>query len=181
MESMISPNAMEVLGGAAPGIVIYNQLETCTRGLHRLYRNFKFARKEVGQLMEEVSACQSLSEIFYDISRPLDTTVMKLVREKKLDNILKSQTSSAREQTDHIKAQLKPLMMGGKSGRFDQFLAKVCWHFTKHEGQALLATLGSVKHTLILLTCLLALDNSLARLSEPLTASQNYDSLVSQM
>lgn len=116
---------MEALGAAGSAFAIYNQLEACIRGLRRLYKNFKFAEQEIGQLIDEVSACQSLSEIFNDVSRPLRGRVIKLAVEKKLDKTLESQASSAREQIGHITTKLKPLMKGSIPNRFDKFMAKI--------------------------------------------------------
>jgi hypothetical protein len=172
---------MEALGGAASVIAVYNQLEACISSLRRLYRNFKFAKQEVRQLIDEASACQSLSEIFDDICRPIKSKVVELARQKRLDEALQSQVTSAHEQIDHMTTKLKPLMENGRPGQLDQIIAKVRWHFTKHEGQTLLVTLGTVKHSLTLLACLLALDNSLSKLSQSSATAQNYDMLLNQM
>lgn len=172
---------MEAVGGAASVIAVYNQLEACIFGLRRLYRNFKFAKDEVRQLIDEASTCQGLSEIFDDVCRPVESKVIKLARQKRLDEALNSQVTSAREQIEHMTAKLKPLLKGGKPGQLDQIIAKIRWHFTKHEGQALLITLSAVKHTLTLLACLLTLDNALTRLSQSSSSSQNYKLLLKQM
>ncbi|KAJ5494359.1 hypothetical protein N7463_010446 [Penicillium fimorum] len=115
---------MEVFGGTASAIAIYNQLDKCIRGLLRLYKTFQFAEQEIGQLIDEVSACLSLSEMFNDVTRPLTGRVINLAIEKKLDKTLESQATSAREQIRHIIKKLKPLMKGGISNSFDKFLAK---------------------------------------------------------
>lgn len=172
---------MEALGGAGSVIAIFNQLEGCIRGLRRLYKNFKFAKQEVQQLMDEVQACQILSEIFNEVSRPLSGRVIKLACKKNLDKVLQSQATSAREQIGRITTKLKPLMKGGSPSRLDEILAKVRWHYTKKEGQALLVTLGTVKHTLTFLAGLLTLENSLTRLSQQSTARRGDDLLLSQM
>lgn len=151
---------MEALGGAASVIAVFNQLDGCICGLRRLYKNFKFAKQEVQQLINEVYVRQSLSQIFNDASRPLSGRVIKSAREKKLDKVLRSQATSARKQIDRITTKLRPLMKGGSPSRFDQILAKIWWHYTKHEGLALLDTLGTVKHSLPLLACLLTLENT---------------------
>lgn len=100
-------------------------------------------------MMEEVQVCQGLSQIFNEISRPLGSRVITLAREKKLDELLQSQATSAQEQTDRMTTKLKPLMNRGRGSpsRFEELWAKVWWHYTKHEGQALLVTLGTVKHS----------------------------------
>lgn len=174
---------MAAVGEAASVIAIYVQLEACIKGLRRLYKSFKFAKQEVRQMMEEVQVCQGLSQIFNEISRPLGSRVITLAREKKLDELLQSQATSAQEQTDRMTTKLKPLMNRGRGSpsRFEELWAQVWWHYTKHEGQALLVTLGTVKHSLTLLSSLLLLDNSLTMISQLSTASQGYALLWSQM
>lgn len=167
---------------AVSAIAIYDQLEKCISLLYRLYRHFKAAKQEVRQLIEEASTCQGLSEIFHDITQPLDTKVIKQARQKGLEEVLRSQAVSAREKIDHISFKLKPLMKGGKNqSQLDQIIAKICWYFERQEGQAILVTLGSMKATLSLLTSLLNLDISLNRLSQPSTTSQTQESIVKQM
>ncbi|KAJ6098569.1 hypothetical protein N7467_000104 [Penicillium canescens] len=172
---------MEAFGGAASAIAIYTQLEACIRGLRRLYKTFKFAEQEIGLLIAEVSACQSLSEIFNDVSRPLTGRVINLAIEKKLDKTLESQAASARKQIGHITTKLKPLMKGSISNRFDKLMAKIWWHYTREETQALLATLGCVKLSLSVFTSLLALDCSLMESKQSSTTSQHHEALLIQM
>ncbi|KAJ5184562.1 hypothetical protein N7491_007568 [Penicillium cf. griseofulvum] len=172
---------MEVFSGVASGVAIYNQLESCIRGLRRLYKNFKFAEQEIGQLIDEASICQSLSEIFNDISRPVKGRIIELAIEKKLDKKLESQATSARKQIGHITTKLKPLMKGSASNRFDKLMAKIWWHYTREEMQALLATLGSVKLSLSLFTSLLALECSLNDSKRSSTTIQQHKALLVQI
>lgn len=172
---------MEALGGASSVIALYSQLETCILGLRRLYKNFKFAKREVRQLMDEVYICQSLFGTFNDITRPLESRVMKLAREKNLEEALQAQATSAGEQISRIMAKFRPLMNNISPSSFDQLLAKFRWHYTKHENQALMVTFGTLKHSLTLLVGLLSLENTLMMLSQPSTASQDRDVLLSQM
>jgi hypothetical protein len=131
--------------------------------------------------MDEVSTCQSLSEIFNDISRPLRSRVIDLAREKKLDETLRSQATSAHEQVDYITAKLKPLMKGSIPNRFDKFIAKIWWHYIRDETQVLRDTLGSMKLSLGLFTSLLALDCSLLQVSQSSTTIQHHQALIIQM
>ncbi|KAJ5827306.1 hypothetical protein N7447_004069 [Penicillium robsamsonii] len=173
---------MEVFGGTASAIAIYNQLDACIRGLLRLYKTFQFAEQEIGQLIDEVSACQSLSAIFNDVTRPLTGRVINLAIEKKLDKTLESQAASARKQIGHIMKKLKPLMKGSISNRFDKFMAKIWWHYTREETQALLATLGCVKLSLSVFTSLLALDFSLVESKQSsATSQQHHEALLIQI
>ncbi|OQD81654.1 hypothetical protein PENANT_c026G11717 [Penicillium antarcticum] len=171
---------MEPFGGAASAIAIYNQLEACIRGLRRLYKTFKFAKQEIRMLIDEVSACQSLSEIFNDVSRPLTGRVINLAIEKKLDKTLESQATSALGQIRRITTKLKPLIEGSISNRFDKIIAKIWWHYTREEAQALLATLSCVKLSLSVFTSLLALDCSLMQ-SRQSSTSHHHEALLIQI
>jgi len=73
---------------------IHNQLEQCGKYSHRLKHAFRIAKQEVDLLADELSAFQGLFEIFSHISRPLETTVMKLARQQLPEDILNSQAKS---------------------------------------------------------------------------------------
>ncbi|KAJ5908310.1 hypothetical protein N7495_000992 [Penicillium taxi] len=142
--------------------------------------NFKCAKKEVQLLIDEVLTCQMLADIFSDTSSLLESRVMQLAYEKKLDKLLQSQTISAREQIDHIMKRLKPLLDGDNDSRLNQCIAKVWWHFTKDETQVALVILGSVKSSLTLLSSLLTLDSLVKILKSP-TARKESQSLLLRM
>jgi hypothetical protein len=114
--------------------------------------------------MDEIYICQGLFDIFNDVTRPLGSEVMELARKKKLDEALQTQATSALEQTNHIMNKFKPLIEEGRPNSFEEVLAKVRWHFTKQEIQALMITLNTVKCSLSLLSSLLSLESSLASL-----------------
>jgi hypothetical protein len=106
---------------------------------------------------------------------------MKLARKKKLDEALQTQATSALEQINHIMTKFKALMKDSSPSSFDELLAKVRWHFTKQEIQALMITFSVVKHSLGLLSCLLTLESSLSRFSHRSSANDTHDLLLSQM
>lgn len=172
---------MEALGAVSSVFAIYNQLEQCGKRLHRLKHNFRIAKQEVNLLIDEVSACQSLFEIFRHVSRQLENRVMKLAREQKLDEILYSQATSALEQIDDITMKLGPLNKKSHASRLDQFIAKLRWHLTKDEAHFALITLSSVKTSLTALTCLLALDCSIEEIRKPSITSDEKTLLLLQM
>jgi len=84
---------MEAIGAVSSIFVfaIYNQLEQCGKYSHRLKHDFRIAKQEVDLLADELSAFQSLFEIFSHISRPLETKVMKLARQQLPEEISNSQ------------------------------------------------------------------------------------------
>lgn len=172
---------MDLFSGVASVATVCGQLETCVNGLRQLYITLKFAKRDVRQLMEEVYICQSLFGIFNDVTRPLGSEVMEVAHEEKLDEALQTQASSALEQTNHIMTKFKPLIEEGSLNSFEELLAKVRWHFTKQEIQALMITLNTVKYSLSLLSSLLALESSLASFAHQSTANDNHDPLLSQM
>ncbi|KAJ5784362.1 uncharacterized protein N7503_009574 [Penicillium pulvis] len=173
---------MDLFSGVASVFAVCGQLEACIKGLRQLYITLKFAKRDVRQLIEEVKICQGLFSIFNDVTRPLGSGVMKLAREKHLDEALQTQATSALGQINHIMTKFKPLMKGSSPSSFDELLAKVRWHFTKQELQALMITFSAVKHSLSLLSCLLTLESSLASFSQSTsTANDNHDLLLSQM
>ncbi|KAF3000465.1 hypothetical protein E8E15_000124 [Penicillium rubens] len=57
----------------------YNQLEQCGKYSHHLKHDFRIAKHEADLLADELSAFQSLFEIFSHISHPLEVKVMKLL------------------------------------------------------------------------------------------------------
>lgn len=172
---------MDLFSGVASAFAVCGQLEACIKSLRQIYNTLKFAKRDVRQLMEEVGICQSLFSIFNDVTRPLGSGVMALAREKNLDGALQTQATSALEQINHMMTKFKPLMKGSSHSSFDELLAKVRWHFTKQELQAVLITFSTVKHSLSSLSCLLTLESSLAKISQQSTANDNHDSLLSQM
>ncbi|KAJ5914861.1 hypothetical protein N7504_003744 [Penicillium tannophilum] len=172
---------MDLFSGVASAFAVCGQLEACIKSLRQIYNTLKFAKRDVRQLMEEVGICQSLFSIFNDVTRPLGSGVMALAREKNLDGALQTQATSALEQINHMMTKFKPLMKGSSHSSFDELLAKVRWHFTKQELQAVLITFSTVKHSLSSLSCLLTLESSLAKISQQSTANDNHDSLLSQI
>lgn len=172
---------MDLFSGVASVVTVCGQLETCVNGLRQLYITLKFAKRDVRQLMEEVYICQSLFGIFNDVTRPLGSEVMKVAHKEKLDEALQTQATSALEQIKHIMTKFKPLTEESSPSSFEELLAKVRWHFTKQEIQALMITLNTVKYSLSLLSSLLALESSLASFLQQSTANDNRDSLLSQM
>jgi hypothetical protein len=172
---------MDPFSGVASVFAVCSELEACVSGLRQLYNTLKFAKRDVRQLIEEVYICQGLFGIFKDVTRPLGSGVMTLAREKNLDEALQTQATSALEQINHVMTKFKPLMEGSSPSSFDELLAKVRWHFKKQEIQALMITFCTVKHSLGLLSCLLALESSLARFSQQSTADDNHDLLLGQM
>ncbi|KAJ5628541.1 hypothetical protein N7490_010769 [Penicillium lividum] len=172
---------MDLFSGVTSVFAVCGQLEACIKSLRQLYNTLKFAKRDVRQLLQEVYICQGLFSIFNDVTRPLGSTVMTLAREKNLDKALQTQATSALEQINHVMTKFKPLMKGSSPSSFDELFAKVRWHFTKQEIQALMNTFGTVKYSLSLLSCLLALESSLTRFSQQSTANDNHDLLLSQM
>ncbi|KAJ5635223.1 uncharacterized protein N7484_008536 [Penicillium longicatenatum] len=172
---------MDLFSGVVSVFAVCDQLEACINSLRQLYYTLKFAKRDVQQLIEEVYICRNLFNIFDNVTRPLGSGVMTLAREKKLDEALQTQATSALEQINHIMTKFKPLMKDSSPSSLDELLAKVRWHFTKQEIQALMITFSTVKHSLGLLSCLLALESSLARFSQQSTANDNHDLLLEQM
>ncbi|KAJ5752175.1 hypothetical protein N7520_009092 [Penicillium odoratum] len=172
---------MDPFSGITSGFAVCGQLEACIQSLRQLYNTLKFAKRDVRQLMQEVYICQGLFSIFNDITRPLGSTVMELAQEKNLDEALQTQATSALDQINHVMTKFKPLMKGSSPSSFDELLAKVRWHFTKQEIQALMITFSTVKCSLNLLSCLLTLESSLAKFAQQSTANKDHDSLLSQI
>lgn len=181
LSTYCTEGTMDLFSGVASVFAVCGQLEACINGLRQLYNTLKFAKRDVRQLIEEVYICQGLFGIFNDVTRPLGSGVMTLAREKNLDEALQTQATSALEQINHIMTKFKPLMKDSSPSSFDELLAKVRWHFTKQEIQALMITFSTVKHSLGLLSCLLALESSLARFSQQSTVNDNHDLLLGQM
>ncbi|KAK5790598.1 hypothetical protein VI817_007885 [Penicillium citrinum] len=172
---------MDLFSGVASVVTVCGQLETCVGGLRQLYISLRFAKRDVRQLLEEIYICQSLFGIFNNVTRPLGSEVMKMAHKRKLDQALRTQATSALEQINHIMTKFEPLIKESRPSSFEELLAKVRWHFTKQEIQALMITLNTVKYSLSLLSSLLALESSLASFSQQSTANDNHDSLLSQM
>ncbi|KXG53176.1 uncharacterized protein PGRI_002260 [Penicillium griseofulvum] len=88
----------------------------------------------------------------------------------------------AHDQIREISHKLKPLYRG-KSTSFEKFQAKIRWHFVKDDFQVPIATLGSVKSSLNLLTSLAMLDSAIANFSrvpnwDPVRKSQALDKIT---
>ncbi|KAJ5088923.1 hypothetical protein N7456_012539 [Penicillium angulare] len=172
---------MEAVGAVSSVFAIYNQLELCGKRLHRLKHNFRIAKEEVNLLTDEVSACQALFGIFRHVSRPLENRVMQLARQEKLEETLQSQAAFAYQQISEITSKLEPLRKQSNANRFDQFIAKLRWHWTKDDIQLPLLTLASVKISLTAFTCLLFLDSCLANMKRPSLSEAEIRSLKTQM
>ncbi|KAF3402058.1 hypothetical protein F1880_009883 [Penicillium rolfsii] len=171
---------MDGVSGVASVIAVCGLLEACIKGLRQLYNTLKFAKRDLRQLIEEVYICQGLFDIFEDVTRPLGSEVMRLAREKKLDEALQTQANSALQQIEQVITKFKPLLKDSSPSSFDELFAKIRWHFTKQEIQALMVTFSTVKNSLGLLSCLLTLESSLLRFSQQSTANGNHD-LLDQM
>ncbi|KAJ5169818.1 uncharacterized protein N7500_002601 [Penicillium coprophilum] len=89
---------------------------------------------------------------------------MRIAREEKLDQRLRDQSKLAHDQIREITHKLRPLHRGKSTG-FTKLQAKIRWHFTKDDLQFPMATLGSVKSSLNLLTTLSLLDSAVASFS----------------
>ncbi|OQE43635.1 hypothetical protein PENCOP_c003G05902 [Penicillium coprophilum] len=155
---------MEPVGVAFAAFSLFSELEACGKSLCRFSRDIRMAKKEVKLLKQEISNCRLLASIFEEVIRPVQNKVMQIAREEKLDQRLRDQSKLAHDQIREITHKLRPLHRGKSTG-FTKLQAKIRWHFTKDDLQFPMATLGSVKSSLNLLTTLSLLDSAVASFS----------------
>ncbi|KAJ5971907.1 uncharacterized protein N7479_001825 [Penicillium vulpinum] len=152
---------MEAVGLAFAAFSLFSELEACSKSLCRFSRDIRMAKEEVKLLRYEIANCRLLASIFEEVITPIQNNVMRLARENKLDQRLREQSKLAHNQIREITHKLQPLHRGKSTG-FEKFQAKIRWHFMKGDFQFPMATLGSVKASLHLLTTLSLLDSAVA-------------------
>ncbi|KAJ5374635.1 hypothetical protein N7517_006641 [Penicillium concentricum] len=152
---------MEVAGLAFAAFSLFSELEACGKSLCRFSRDIRMAKKEVKLLKYEIANCRVLASIFEEVISPIQNNVMRIAREKNLDQRLRDQSKLAHDQIREITHKLKPLHRGKSTG-FQKFRAQIRWHFTKDDFQFPMATLESVKSSLGLLASLSVLDSAIA-------------------
>lgn len=152
---------MEAVGLAFVATSLFSELEACSKSLCRFSRDDRMAKKEVKQLKHEIANCRVLASIFEEVISPIQNRVMRIARENNLDQRLREQSKLAHDQIRDISHKLKPLHRR-KSAGFEEFRAKIRWYFTKGDFQFPIATLGSVKASLNLLTTLSLLDSAIS-------------------
>jgi hypothetical protein len=173
---------MEPVGVAFAAISLFGQLDACGKSLCRFSRDIRMAKNEVKLLKYEIANCRLLASIFEEVISPIQNTVMRMARQKNLDQRLCDQSKMAHDQIREISQKLKPLYRGKSTG-FEKFQAKIRWHFVKDDFQLPMATLGSVKSSLNLLTSLVMLDSAIANFrnipnSDPVGKSQALDKVL---
>ncbi|KAJ5778498.1 hypothetical protein N7520_001744 [Penicillium odoratum] len=157
---------MEALGAVSSIFAIYNQLEECGKRLHRLKHDFRIAKQEVNLLADE---------------SPARKKVMELARKQQLEDTLSCQANFAFGQISEIVLKLEPLRKQSNASQFDQFIAKLRWHWTKDEVQLPLLTLNSVKISLTAFNCLFILEFWIADMKRPSVSETEMKSLKLQM
>jgi hypothetical protein len=172
---------MEIIGAVSAGVSLFGELEACGKSLRRFSRDIRMAKKEVKLLKYEIANCRILASIFEAIT-PVENRVIRMAREKNLEQRLRDQSRLAHDQIREITHKLKPLSPGRKSNGFEKFRAKVRWHFTKDDIQLPLAALASVKASLALLSTLSILDATITKHSKiPTSDLESKSQLLARM
>ncbi|KGO47970.1 hypothetical protein PEX1_091580 [Penicillium expansum] len=140
------------------------------------------AKKEILLLKHEIANCRVLASIFEEVISPIQNNAMRIAREQNLDQRLQVQSKLAHDQIREIAYKLKPLHRRNSAG-FAKLRANIRWHFTKDDFQFPMATLGSVKASLNLLTSLSLLDSAVANFhrapdSDSITRSQALERIA---
>jgi hypothetical protein len=175
--------ALETIGTVSAVVSLLGELEACGSNLRRFIRNVRYAKREIERIKTEVDVCIGLCTVFTSTVQHTKNQAMERARKKDFDNLerlIQGQAKIAHGQIRDLLDHLTPLHKRVRSSVVEQTWAKLRWHFSKDDLELPMATLGSVKGSLSLLSVIILLNDKISKVSQSKKFSEKEKERLTQ-